>query len=117
MEITEDIKLVGYISSYSFGLGRSAPDRQFLYLNKRPIVFKKLYKLINEIYKSYNHVQYPIYIIDIVINPNLVDINLLPDKTNVLIKDETTICKPLKLNYRSFEVQDTMIIPKMKTIK
>lgn len=113
LEITEDIKLVGYISSYSFGLGRSAPDRQFLYLNKRPIVFKKLYKLINEIYKSYNHVQYPIYIIDIVINPNLVDINLLPDKTNVLIKDETTILQTIETKLSEFfEVQDTMIIPK-----
>ena len=40
LEITEDIKLVGYISSYSFWVGSLCSDRQFLYLNKRPIVFR-----------------------------------------------------------------------------
>ncbi|KAL6450381.1 pms1 DNA mismatch repair protein pms1 [Candida maltosa Xu316] len=93
--------------------GRSAPDRQFLYVNKRPIVFKKLSKLINEVYKSYNHVQYPIYVINIAIRSDLIDVNLTPDKTNILIHNESEILQSIREILETFfETQDNVIIPK-----
>lgn len=113
IEISEDINLLGFISSYSFGLGRSSPDRQFLYVNKRPIVFKKLSKIINEIYKSFNHVQYPTFIINLVINPNLIDVNLIPDKTNILIHNESEVLELIREKLLEFyDTQDNVIIPK-----
>ncbi|CAI5758035.1 unnamed protein product [Candida verbasci] len=113
LEITPEIKIDGYISSYSFGLGRSSGDRQFLFINKRPINYKNLSKLINEVYKQYNHVQFPIYVLNIDINPNLIDINLLPDKSNVLINDELKVLELVRQKLADFfEFQDKVMIPK-----
>ncbi|RCK55491.1 DNA mismatch repair protein PMS1 [Candida viswanathii] len=113
IRINDDITLDGFISSYSFGLGSSARDRQFLYINKRPVVLKKLEKLINDVYKSFNHVQVPIYIINIIINPNLIDVNLTPDKTSILIQREGEVLELIREKLQEFyEIQDVTIIPK-----
>ncbi|CCG25664.1 Pms1 DNA mismatch repair factor [Candida orthopsilosis Co 90-125] len=113
IDIGFNAKLTGYISSYSFGLGRSTPDRQFLFVNKRPIVFRKLTKLINEVYKSFNHVQYPIYVLNLDIDPELIDVNVLPDKTNVLIHNESRVLESIRESLIEFyTMQDKVIIPK-----
>ncbi|KAI5966940.1 PMS1 [Candida pseudojiufengensis] len=113
LKINEDMTLSGHISSYSFGLGRSTPDRQFLYINKRPINFKKLSMLINEVYKSFNHVQFPVYVINIDINPELIDVNLIPDKTNILIHREDQVLELIREKLVEFyDTRDNVIIPK-----
>lgn len=113
IELDCDAKLSGYISSYSFGLGRSTPDRQFLFVNKRPIVFRKLTMLINEVYKSFNHVQYPIYVLNLEIDPELIDVNVLPDKTNVLIHNEARILESIRESLVEFyTLHDRVLIPK-----
>ena len=113
IELESDAKLSGYISSYSFGLGRSTPDRQFLFVNKRPIAFRKLTMLINEVYKSFNHVQYPIYVLNLDIDPELIDVNVLPDKTNVLIHNEARVLESIRESLVEFyTMQDKVIIPK-----
>ncbi|KAI5952884.1 PMS1 [Candida jiufengensis] len=113
IDVNEDIILRGHISSYSFGLGRSTPDRQFLFINKRPINFKKLSMLINEVYKSFNHVQFPVYVINIDINPELIDVNLIPDKTNILIHNEALVLEQIREKLIDFyETQDKVIIPR-----
>ncbi|CAK9439657.1 uncharacterized protein LODBEIA_P37570 [Lodderomyces beijingensis] len=113
LEINKDVQITGHISSYSFGLGRSTQDRQFLYVNKRPVVFKKLVKMINEVYKLFNHVQYPVFILDLKINPNCIDVNVLPDKTSVLIHDEDRILELIREQMVDFyQTKDEVVIPR-----
>ena len=113
LQINKDISIAGHISSYSFGLGRSTQDRQFLFVNKRPIVYKKLAKIINEIYKSFNHVQFPVYILNLDINPEAIDVNLLPDKTSVLVHNEDKVLELIRESLITFyETKDEVVIPR-----
>ena len=97
IEIDEKISLEGFISDYSFGYGgRSSSDRQFLFVNKRPVVCKKISKMITECYKQFNHLQCPVFILNLQINPNMLDVNLTPDKTKVLIHNEDHVVQQLK---------------------
>lgn len=91
-----NIKFAGYISNCSFGLGRSANDRQYVFINGRPISSKKFLKTINEVYKSYNHVQYPVVVLNIIIDTKFLDINVTPDKRTVLIHNENIVHDVLK---------------------
>ncbi|CCE79303.1 Piso0_001357 [Millerozyma farinosa CBS 7064] len=91
-----NIKFTGYISNSSFGLGRSAGDRQFVFLNGRPISSKKFLKTINEVYKSYNHVQYPVVVLNIIIDTKFLDVNVTPDKRTILIHNENIVHDVLK---------------------
>ncbi|KAK6457319.1 uncharacterized protein RJT20DRAFT_117505 [Scheffersomyces xylosifermentans] len=114
LSINEDIKLEGYISSYSFGLGRSVTDRQFLFVNKRPVNLKKLAKIINDVYKLFNHVQYPIFIVNIEINPSKLDVNLTPDKTFVMIHQESEVFEMIRTELSNFFEKQDNVIPKNK---
>lgn len=109
-----DLKFSGYVSNCSFGLGRSSSDRQFIYLNKRPIVTKKFLKSVNEIYKSFNHVQYPVIILNIDINTKFVDVNVTPDKRVVMIQNEDLINEILREELQKFYEQQSNVIPKNK---
>lgn len=74
---------------------------------------EKLTKLINEVYKSFNHVQYPIYVLNLDIDPELIDVNVLPDKTNVLIHNESRVLESIRESLIEFyTMQDKVIIPK-----
>lgn len=107
-----DLKFTGYVSNCSFGLGRSSADRQFIYLNKRPIIMKKFLKSINEIYKSFNHVQFPVVILNIDINTSFVDVNVTPDKRVVMIQNEDLINEILREELQKFYEQQNNVIPK-----
>lgn len=91
-----NIKFTGYISNSSFGLGRSASDRQYVFINGRPISSKKFLKTINEVYKSYNHVQYPVVVLNIIIDTKFLDVNVTPDKRTILVHNENIVHDVLK---------------------
>ena len=108
--ISEDIQIEGYISSYSFGLGRLVTDRQFMFINKRPVMLKKLSKIVNDVYKSFNHMQYPIFILNIAIDPLALDVNLTPDKGMIMIHLEQDLFEKIRLDLIGFfESQDNVI--------
>jgi len=44
------VPIQGYVSKVGLGVGRSDNERQFLFLNKRPIDFGKATKAINEVW-------------------------------------------------------------------
>lgn len=113
-EISPRIRINGFISNHSFGLGRSVQDRQFLYINKRPILHKKIQKLINEVFKLYNHLQYPVFVLNFQTDPKFLDINVTPDKTTILFHNEIEVYGQLRDGLtRYFATQDNLI-PKNK---
>jgi DNA mismatch repair protein PMS2 len=57
---------MGYISKSEKASGRSAKDRQYLYVNKRPIQALKISRAINDIYRQF-HGAHPVYILNIII--------------------------------------------------
>ncbi|CDR42708.1 CYFA0S10e01376g1_1 [Cyberlindnera fabianii] len=96
------INITGLISKTSFGYGRSATDRQCLYINKRPVELKPFTKMINEVYKTYNNVQYPVIILDFEMDTHYLDVNVTPNKRTILIHNEMYVIEELRTKLIEF---------------
>lgn len=86
----------GWISSCNHGCGRSSKDRQFIYINSRPCEPKKILKLINDVYHQYNGNQSPFVYLNIMVQRSEVDVNITPDKRQLLVNNENILLLVLK---------------------
>lgn len=89
-------KFDGYISSCNHGSGRSSRDRQFIFINGRPCEPKQVIKLINDTYHRFNMQQSPFVALNIIVERSEVDVNLTPDKRQVLVNNEMILRLALK---------------------
>ncbi|XP_026835727.1 mismatch repair endonuclease PMS2 isoform X3 [Drosophila erecta] len=113
-----DIKLEGFISSCRHGAGRSSRDRQFFFVNSRPCDPKNIAKVMNEVYHRYNVQQQPFIYLNIVTARSDVDVNLTPDKRQLLINNERILLLALKKSLldtfgqtpATFQMQNTTIV-------
>ncbi|NXP80548.1 PMS2 endonuclease, partial [Ramphastos sulfuratus] len=88
--------VTGFISRCDHGVGRSATDRQFFFINQRPCDPAKVVKLVNEVYHSYNKHQYPFVVLNICVDSECIDINVTPDKRQILLQEEKLLLAILK---------------------
>ncbi|KAM4025065.1 mismatch repair endonuclease PMS2 [Anomaloglossus baeobatrachus] len=88
--------ITGYISQCDHGVGRSATDRQFYFINQRPCDPAKVIKIVNEVYHSFNRHQYPFVVLNICVNSDCVDINVTPDKRQILLQEEKLLLAVIK---------------------
>lgn len=86
----------GFISHCTHGSGRSSTDRQFFFINQRPCDPTKVSKLVNEVYHVYNRHQYPCVVLNISVDSECVDINVTPDKRQILLQEEKLLLAILK---------------------
>ncbi|XP_059105102.1 mismatch repair endonuclease PMS2 isoform X3 [Peromyscus eremicus] len=86
----------GFISHCTHGTGRSSTDRQFFFINQRPCDPAKVSKLVNEVYHVYNRHQYPYVVLNISVDSECVDINVTPDKRQILLQEEKLLLAILK---------------------
>lgn len=70
------------------GSGRSSSDRQFFYLNKRPVDLPRVAKVINETFKQFSKKDYPVLFLDITM-----DTGNIPMKHLQLIFNSNIRCK------------------------
>lgn len=89
-------KFEGYISSCSHGSGRSSRDRQFIFINGRPCEPKQVIKIINDTYHRFNVQQSPFVALNLIMERSDVDVNLTPDKRQVLVNNEMILRLALK---------------------
>ncbi|KAM9179368.1 mismatch repair endonuclease PMS2 [Mergus octosetaceus] len=88
--------ITGFISRCDHGVGRSATDRQFFFINQRPCDPAKVVKVVNEVYHLYNKHQYPFIVLNISVDSECVDINVTPDKRQILLQEEKLLLAILK---------------------
>nr|XP_026259957.1 mismatch repair endonuclease PMS2 [Urocitellus parryii] len=86
----------GFISGCAHGVGRSSTDRQFFFINRRPCDPAKVSRLVNEVYHIYNRHQYPFVVLNISVDSECVDINVTPDKRQILLQEEKLLLAVLK---------------------
>ncbi|OEJ88547.1 DNA mismatch repair protein PMS1 [Hanseniaspora osmophila] len=91
-----EVLLSGCISKHTFGCGRTSKDKQFIFINKRPVDYPKIVNVVNEAYKTFNNVQFPFFVLNFEINANLLDLNVTPDKKTVLIHNEPSFLSNLR---------------------
>ncbi|XP_030368943.1 mismatch repair endonuclease PMS2 [Scaptodrosophila lebanonensis] len=92
----DDFQLEGYISSCRHGAGRSSKDRQFYYVNSRPCDLKNVSKVLNDVYHRFNGQQQPFVYLNILTARKDVDVNLTPDKRQLLLNNEKILLLALK---------------------
>ncbi|XP_020503800.2 mismatch repair endonuclease PMS2 isoform X1 [Labrus bergylta] len=88
--------ITGFVSRGDHGVGRSATDRQFFFINNRPCDPLKVTKLVNEVYHMYNRHQYPFVALNIAVASECVDVNVTPDKRQVFLQEEKLLLAILK---------------------
>ncbi|XP_054454764.1 mismatch repair endonuclease PMS2 isoform X2 [Anoplopoma fimbria] len=88
--------MTGFVSRGDHGVGRSATDRQFFFINNRPCDPIKVTKLVNEVYHMYNRHQYPFVALNIAVASECVDVNVTPDKRQIFLQEEKLLLAILK---------------------
>lgn len=86
----------GFVSKIGLGVGRNDNDRQFIFLNGRPVDMPRLVKALNETWRKYEMKQKPAFVLDIIVDRATVDVNLAPNKREVLIESEDVLVEMLK---------------------
>ncbi len=88
----DNISIKGYISKPS--LTRADKSEQSLYINERAIKNAVISEAIYNAYKTLLFInRHPIYVLNININPNDIDVNVHPTKTVVRLKHEGLLSK------------------------
>ena len=92
--------LRGYVSKPTApNTGRASGDRQFFYVNGRPVDLPKFSKTMNELYRSFASTtsgaanQCPFAVLDFRMPPDAYDVNVTPDKRKVLLHDEDGVLR------------------------
>ena len=93
----EICNISGYISKAGDGVGRSDNDRQFTFINGRPVDLSKFIKVVNEAWRRYEMKSKPACVLDIRVPPGSFDVNLTPDKREVVLMNESKILDKLRL--------------------
>lgn len=88
--------ITGFVSRGDHGVGRSATDRQFFFINSRPCDPLKVTKLVNEVYHMYNRHQYPFVALNVAVASECVDVNVTPDKRQIFVQEEKLLLATLK---------------------
>ncbi|NXY89514.1 PMS2 endonuclease, partial [Alcedo cyanopectus] len=98
--------ITGFISRCDHGVGRSTTDRQFYFINQRPCDPAKVVKLVNEVYHLYNKYQYPFVALNICVDSECIDINVTPDKRQILLQEEKLLLAILKTSLMEMFASD-----------
>eukprot|EP00026_Physarum_polycephalum_P002224 Phypoly_transcript_02229.p1 GENE.Phypoly_transcript_02229~~Phypoly_transcript_02229.p1 ORF type:complete len:950 (+),score=182.31 Phypoly_transcript_02229:39-2888(+) len=89
-------KIQGYISKATEGSGRSSTDRQYFFINRRPVDLPVISKFINTLYRSINKKQYPAVILNITMGTDTYDVNVTPDKRKIFMHDDNRLQEFIK---------------------
>ncbi|KAJ5550495.1 Ribosomal protein S5 domain 2-type fold subgroup [Penicillium sp. DV-2018c] len=95
-EPVSKIQVRGHISRPVFGEGRQTPDRQMFFVNTRPCGLPQIQKAFNEVYKSFNVSQSAFIFADFQMDTNAYDVNVSPDKRQILLHDAGAMIESLK---------------------
>ncbi|XP_035532840.1 PMS1 protein homolog 1 [Morone saxatilis] len=74
----------------------SNPDKTFIFVNNRPVHHKDIMKLLRQHYTAQYpdepaRNRYPILMLKVTVSPSSVDVNLTPDKTQILLHDKEAV--------------------------
>ncbi|OVA02657.1 DNA mismatch repair protein [Macleaya cordata] len=96
LSISDSCKVEGFLSKPGHGSGRNLGDRQFFFVNGRPVDMPKVSKLVNELYKTSNSKQYPIMVMNFTVPTRTYDVNVTPDKRKIFFSDEGSLMRSLR---------------------
>ncbi|CAI5481515.1 unnamed protein product [Closterium sp. Yama58-4] len=102
-------RVTGFLSRPGAGSGRSSGDRQFFFLNGRPVDLPRLSKLLNELYRSFNSLQFPAAFLNVSLSADAYDVNVTPDKRKVFLHSEAALLSGLRAALSEFYSPDRYV--------
>ncbi|KOS13340.1 mismatch repair endonuclease pms2 [Malassezia pachydermatis] len=90
------VRVHGLVSKPMPGSGRSSGDRQYFYINGRPWDSSKMAHLFNQVYRTFNATQYPCIIVNLAMDTQTYDVNVSPDKRQVLLHEEAALLEQVR---------------------
>ena len=97
----DKFEINGWISTCSHSSGRASKDRQFIYINSRPCEPKYVLKIVNEMYHRYNPNQSPFVFLNVLVDRKEVDVNVTPDKRQLMVNNEKVLLAALKISIQN----------------
>lgn len=99
LQTSNHMRIEGLISKAS--QGRSVAERQFFYINGRPVDLPKISKLLNETFRNLSSAAVagtarPMAFLNIELPSNAYDVNVTPDKRKVFLHNEPQVLKFLQ---------------------
>jgi DNA mismatch repair protein PMS2 len=83
---TSNFHLHGFISKTENG--RNNKDRQYFYVNSRPVELSSIKKIVNDFYHKFNPKQFPFVYLNLKIDQSDCDINLSKDKRKIAVNND-----------------------------
>lgn len=79
----------------------SGPEKTFIFVNNRPVQHKEIMKLLRQHYGAQYaddgaRNRYPTLVLKITLSPSAVDVNVTPDKTQVLLQNKEAVLAALE---------------------
>ena len=93
---------VGLVSRVGEGIGRSESDRQFIFINRRPINAHKIIRAINDVWRTFEKKQKPAFVLNLQLPRAEVDVNIQPDKREAVFACEASVICCLKTALLNF---------------
>jgi len=100
LSVSDSCKVEGFLSKSGQGNGRNLGDRQYFFVNGRPVDMPKVSKLVNELYKSANSKQYPVAILNFIVPTRAYDVNVSPDKRKIFFSEESAMLQALREGFQ-----------------
>lgn len=88
---SEGMAISGYIGTQEISKGRRS--QQFLYVDNRPIWNPALLKVIDNGFQTFHPGRYPVYILNLELNPGEFDVNVHPTKKEIRFTQEKDILR------------------------
>lgn len=78
-------RIVGLVSKAGQGIGRSSSERQFVFINGRPVDVPAIVRTLNETWRQFELSSKPACVLDLQLRPRTFDVNVTPNKREVLL--------------------------------
>ncbi|KAI3431618.1 hypothetical protein D9Q98_004667 [Chlorella vulgaris] len=119
-ELHSGVTAAGWVSKANVSSGRASGDRQFFFLNGRPVDLPKAAKVLNDTYRSLGSpataASKPMAVVDFRLPTDSYDVNVTPDKRKVFLHAEQRIMAAFQQGLQAlwepsrntYDVQDTL---------
>ncbi len=110
LEYVDDYGIEGFLGDNS--VMSQSRKNQYIYVNKRVIKSKLITSVVEKAYNEFITVnRFPVFLINITIDPALIDVNIHPSKLEVKFTDENKIIEII-FNHIKTKLSESIMIPK-----
>ena len=104
-----DIQVEGFVSKFGEGIGLATSDRQFWFINGRPVDIPKASKVLNMVWRQHEMKHKPAFFLNWKLPPGSFDINVTPNKREVFLVDEVVLFTQLQKKFESIWQRQTTL--------